>query len=69
MLEVLKFLGIIDEVMAEGVQDMVVQPYKPGSTEKLPLVRPFPKGDPNPAVPYVSTTCTCTCTRTREMSS
>jgi 2-polyprenyl-6-methoxyphenol hydroxylase-like FAD-dependent oxidoreductase len=56
MLEVLKILGVVDEVLAEGVSGIVVQAYKlPGGTEKLPLHRIFPHQEPTPSIPYVST--------------
>jgi hypothetical protein len=55
MLEILKFLGVLDHVFAESVMDLVVQPYKgPGGMEKLPLQRPFPQQPQTPATPYVS---------------
>jgi hypothetical protein len=57
MLEVFKFLGVIDEVLADAIGEIAIQSYKmPGGTEKLPLHHPFPLVEETPAVPYVNHT-------------
>jgi hypothetical protein len=53
-LESLKFLGVVDEVLAEATQGIAIQPYKPGGIEKLPIHLLFPNKEPTPAIPYVS---------------
>jgi 2-polyprenyl-6-methoxyphenol hydroxylase-like FAD-dependent oxidoreductase len=54
-LETLKIVGIVNEVLAEAVENVEVQAYKlPGGTERLPMHEMFPKQRPTPAVPYVS---------------
>jgi hypothetical protein len=54
MLEALKFLGVVDEVIADATPEIVMQPYMPGGIEKLPIHPIFPKKESTPAIPYVS---------------
>jgi hypothetical protein len=47
-------MGVVDEVLSEATAEIMIQSYKAGGIEKLPIQSVFPKKDPTPAIPYVS---------------
>lgn len=54
-LEIFRFLGILDDVLALGNSYKPRCLYKlPGGTEPLTIVETAPRVEPTPSVPYVN---------------